>query len=446
MQRKINLFERLESKPTMLFKRSDFGQVKCDVLTDSLPQFNFFKKSLRDINSSDSSFFVTPPMENKFVVTPKAPVKNKKESKRADLKPKRLQYTEEELDADNAQNVKDTVPEKSGNALLRKRDSVQCNKVNSTEKRITRSQAKLDIKPQTIDKENDSTAINNRSRNTSIVRNNLTRVSSIVNDSCSEELSQCDSSLDWKGKLRWLQSRRDVGLWVECCRRECKKLRYTEEYHDPLDVPEIWYCEMNFDKTIASCAIPQVPMAPALEADLIENCYNAGSIVWARVQGYPWWPAIVCDSPDTFRYYEQNNRSQKPIKYFVTFFNDVLECAWLHKHYLKPFARTKYSTLITRTIFHKVDYKSSLDKWYEIALSALRLSISERLQKFSYLALYEKMHDVNNNDTKTIEEEMETNSDEEIPSSAPTNSLSLRDYYFMFLCKANCNTSDECSY
>ncbi|XP_076647962.1 uncharacterized protein LOC143356289 [Halictus rubicundus] len=435
MQRKTSLFERLESKPTMLFKRSDFEQVKCDVPTDSLPQFNLFE-SLCDINSSGSSFFATPPMENKFVVTPKAPVKNKKESKRADLKPKRLQYPEEELDADNVRNVKDTVPDKSSNALLRKRDSVQCNKVNSTQKRITRSHAKLDkIETQTIDKENDSTAINNSSRNTSIVRNNLTRVSSIVFNTLPEELSQRNSNLDWKGILHWIQARRDVGLWVECCRSKCKKWRYVEEYHDPLDVPKIWYCEMNSDKTIASCAIPEVLKSPALEADLIDNDYNAGSIVWAHVRGYPWWPAIVCDSPETFTYYKLYKHCQKPTKYFVTFFNDKLEYTWVHVRSLKPFARTEYSTLITTTMFGEVDYKSSLDKAYGMALSALPLSISERLQKFSYLAWYEKMYDVNNNETETIEEEMDTYSDEEIPSSNPTDSLSLRDYYFTVLCK-----------
>lgn len=58
-------------------------------------------------------------------------------------------------------------------------------------------------------------------------------------------LSFCDPNLDWKETLYWLQPRRDVGLWIECCRKTCKKWRYVEDYHDPLDVPEIWYCEMN---------------------------------------------------------------------------------------------------------------------------------------------------------------------------------------------------------
>ena len=58
-------------------------------------------------------------------------------------------------------------------------------------------------------------------------------------------LSQCGENLDWKEKLYWLQPRRDVGLWIECCREKCKKWRYVEDYHDPVDVPKIWYCKMN---------------------------------------------------------------------------------------------------------------------------------------------------------------------------------------------------------
>lgn len=67
--------------------------------------------------------------------------------------------------------------------------------------------------------------------------------SSVFNPNA-EELFQYD--FNWKQKLYWLQSKRDIGLWIECCRKNCKKWRYVEEYHDPLSVPKIWYCEMNY--------------------------------------------------------------------------------------------------------------------------------------------------------------------------------------------------------
>ena len=31
----------------------------------------------------------------------------------------------------------------------------------------------------------------------------------------------------------------------------------------------------------------------------VENRFTVGSLVWAKAQGWPWWPAIVDDDPDT---------------------------------------------------------------------------------------------------------------------------------------------------
>ncbi|KZC14242.1 Zinc finger CW-type PWWP domain protein 1, partial [Dufourea novaeangliae] len=439
MQNKKFLFERPDSyrqTPTMLFKKSEFGQVDVsNISMNLLPQFNLFHKRQFDESTTDSSFFTTPPMEKKSVVTPKAPIKNKKQTKRVDLKPKKLQYTDE--DQDSGIHI---VSDHSSDTLFRKRYTLRCNRFDSTQKEIPRLRTKLDkIKVQSNDKENDKTVIGSRCENLPNTRNNVSQVSSVVFDPNTEVISQCNSNLDWKQTLHWLQSRRDVGLWIECCRRTCKKLRYVQDVHDPTEVPKIWYCEMNSDKSIASCNIPEQPRTPVIDADLIENSYNAGSIVWAHVQGFPWWPGIVNDCPETFRYYELPKRSHRPVRYYVTFFSDdKLESAWLHKRYIKPFAQIKYSTLIQKTKFDGTEYKSLLDKAYELALSALPLSILERLQKFSYVALYKKLIDVNNiNESVNIDEiAMDTNSDDEIPPSNPTkDSLTLKEYYLTVLRK-----------
>lgn len=118
-------------------------------------------------------------MEKKSVVTPKAPIKSKIVSKRVDLKPKKLQYTEEELDIANVV-YKDTdiVSDQSSNALLGKRNTVNSNRPDITQKKTTRSHTKLDeIKLQTNDKENDRSVIETRSKNTTNTSNNVTEVS-----------------------------------------------------------------------------------------------------------------------------------------------------------------------------------------------------------------------------------------------------------------------------
>lgn len=127
-------------------------------------------------------------MEKKSVVTPKAPIKSKIVSKRVDLKPKKLQYTEEELDIANVVYkdtdivYKDTdiVSDQSSNALLGKRNTVNSNGPDITQKKTTRPHTKLDkIKIQTNDKENDRSVIETISKNTTNTSNNVTEVSSI---------------------------------------------------------------------------------------------------------------------------------------------------------------------------------------------------------------------------------------------------------------------------
>jgi len=58
-------------------------------------------------------------------------------------------------------------------------------------------------------------------------------------------LSQPGPELSLKERLLWLQKRRDVGLWVQCCRPTCNKWRYLHNIHDPVGVPQEWFCHMN---------------------------------------------------------------------------------------------------------------------------------------------------------------------------------------------------------
>lgn len=54
-------------------------------------------------------------------------------------------------------------------------------------------------------------------------------------------------------------------------------------------------------------------MPEAEIANQIENAYNAGSIVWAKINGYPWWPAMVDDCPRLLRYFETRGSSIVPV-------------------------------------------------------------------------------------------------------------------------------------
>lgn len=61
----------------------------------------------------------------------------------------------------------------------------------------------------------------------------------------------------------------------------------------------VLFPDINFN----NCDIPERKLSIYVEADLITNKFTAGSLVWAKVYTYPWWPAMVDDDPDTEQYY-----------------------------------------------------------------------------------------------------------------------------------------------
>ena len=64
-------------------------------------------------------------------------------------------------------------------------------------------------------------------------------------------------------------------------------------------IPDKWTCSLNSDPSYQSCDDPEEKPANTPEDAWIENRYTVGSLVWAKVPGWPWWPAMVDDDPDT---------------------------------------------------------------------------------------------------------------------------------------------------
>lgn len=86
---------------------------------------------------------------------------------------------------------------------------------------------------------------------------------------------------------------------------------------------------------IASCIIPEEPKPEEIESDLIENKYNAGSIVWAKRNTYLWWPAMVDDCPIKFRYYELKRNSIIPVSININRYLDTVFLFYDNKVFYK---------------------------------------------------------------------------------------------------------------
>uniref|UniRef100_A0A158QGP0 Ubiquitin-like domain-containing protein n=1 Tax=Rodentolepis nana TaxID=102285 RepID=A0A158QGP0_RODNA len=95
------------------------------------------------------------------------------------------------------------------------------------------------------------------------------------------------------------------GTWVECVM--CKKWRYLEDSVDPSELPEDWYCGLqskylsNGHSNIPACDEPEILDPGMDEKQYVYGQFATGSIVLAKMPGYPEWPAMIdCDGRGNF--------------------------------------------------------------------------------------------------------------------------------------------------
>lgn len=70
---------------------------------------------------------------------------------------------------------------------------------------------------------------------------------------------------------------------------------------------------LTLDHTRNSCSYEEETISLSQQMELIENKYNAGSVVFAKVVGYPWWPAMVQDDPKYMTYFILEDLSDIPV-------------------------------------------------------------------------------------------------------------------------------------
>ncbi|KAG5869322.1 hypothetical protein JTB14_013859 [Gonioctena quinquepunctata] len=182
-----------------------------------------------------------------------------------------------------------------------------------------------------------------------------------------------------------IQESRNVGLYALC--DNCDKARYLPDVKDPLDLPDKWYCNMNPDEHHNKCSHPE-----DIDEDedyLIDNLFNAGSIVWAKMDGYPWWPAMVEDDPDMEDYFWLEKDQVNPTWYHVTFFDSrQVTRAWLRPSCLKPFKINMTNPEFQTPRFDK--HKSRVSIAFKQAAHAIELPLIDRLRKYSFIQRYPK--------------------------------------------------------
>lgn len=184
-----------------------------------------------------------------------------------------------------------------------------------------------------------------------------------------------------------IDTKLNQGVWVQCDKKSCLKWRFLQRVFDPQDIPEYWTCSMNRDDPEQNnCEAPEVDWMACVEDEddaFIFTDYNAGSIVWAKMVGYPYWPAMIDNDPDLEVFYDHLSTGVV-LRYHVVFLDNNVSRAWIKATNIHPFNKdpNKFED------FSKVPFAGELKCAIEEANKALKMSVVERIQKFNFGTRY----------------------------------------------------------
>ena len=238
-------------------------------------------------------------------------------------------------------------------------------------------------------------------------------------------------------KMRSLHLEKCEGTYVQCCREECKKWRFLTEFEDPAQVPEYWDCSMNKAPTASHC---QVGGEEEDDVDFVNVKFTCGSVVWAKVKGYPWWPAIIDYCPDSEEYYwiEEAESRTDPAWYHVVFLEKSVQRSWVRAELVEKMTSPTKPPKKLGVKKNSTSMKSRLKKALEMASDCKNLPLKERLQKYSFASLFKgkwgEYSDIsedeeesgNKKKTKTSRSKSRSSSlDKRDPTAAKQNNLSF---------------------
>lgn len=165
---------------------------------------------------------------------------------------------------------------------------------------------------------------------------------------------------------------------------------------------------------------PQQKHGPVLEGEKAKTAtagpkqqtecrFKEMDIVWAKLDGYPWWPSIVCNHPTMKKFFKGMKRPE----IHVQFFDETSSRAWLSARYVERFegSTSRDCQPGGRYFNQKADIKDSLKE----ADKALKMTAEERKDLIVCIPSDDEMEDEDLEESMDIEEnntESEKDSDQ----------------------------------
>ncbi|XP_076818991.1 uncharacterized protein LOC143464850 isoform X5 [Clavelina lepadiformis] len=131
------------------------------------------------------------------------------------------------------------------------------------------------------------------------------------------------------------------------------------------------------------CSAPEIDWTAALKCSqdhFVYTKFNAGSIVWAKMPGYPSWPAMIDSDPDMNLFYEYNDDGTV-LRYHVVFLDDHVSRAWIPACNIVPYKQNTSRNFVDSK---GRDFKAELQSAMLNADAALKMTLEQRLGKFSF--------------------------------------------------------------
>ena len=274
---------------------------------------------------------------------------------------------------------------KFGRKRHKKSDQIRLSVEDSTTQKVSQDKNKL-LRKGSLPKIKDEA---NNSISTTIHQDYLS-ASNKSQSECESDVSVKSSTAD---KIKNLHKEKAEGTYVQCCVEECKKWRFLTEFEDPSNVPEYWECSMNKDLTANKCSIGDEDQLDDDDVEFVNVRFTCGSLAWARVKGYPWWPVIIDYCPDSEEYYwiEEAESRVEPAWYHVVFLEKSVSRSWVRsENVLKMIQPVEQPTVGGGAI--KKSSSSSMKSRFKKALTmvddCMNLSLKERLKKYSFANLF----------------------------------------------------------
>lgn len=170
--------------------------------------------------------------------------------------------------------------------------------------------------------------------------------------------------------------------WVQCSK--CEKWRILPDCKDPTLLPDIWTCSMNTIVELAKCSFPEGNWDELdSQTEYVYTKFIPGSLVWAKMDGYPPWPSMIDFDPDNGSYYEKSATGDV-YQYHVVFLDEKVSRAWVTNKKIEVYREDETPIKLPRDLSRRNEFAKDLHAAKLKAHEAAGMSVPKRMDLFSF--------------------------------------------------------------